>query len=215
MAADLILLQSPEEVSRALEEVLARPEFAPPPRSPVWEWIFDALGSVWDFLRGLLPGFAFGEGARGLLFWLVIATLAAAGLLLATRLAGRPSLRRWRRYRPLRRTAAAGGEAAHPTTFDAWEMRARELAARGRWREAALALYQAVLLRLDARGAVHVDPAKTPGDYRRESRRDAESHHLLEAFLRRFEPVAYGGRAADAAAFEGLLEAAGMPSARG
>lgn len=207
--------QSPEEVSRALEEILARPEFAPPPPSPVWDWISQALGAVWDFLRGLFPGFALGEGARGILFWLVIATLALAGLLLALRLVGYRPKGRWRRPARTRGGLPAAAEVAAPMTADGWETIARDLAARGRWREAALALYQAVLQRLAARGTIRLDAAKTPGDYRRESRRDAESHRRLDAFLRRFEPLAFGGRPADAEAFERLLEAAGARPANG
>lgn len=207
--------QSPEEVSRALEEILARPEFAPPPPSPVLDWISQALGAVWDFLRGLFPGFALGEGARGILFWLVIATLALTGLLLALRLARYRPKGQWRPRTRTRGGPAAGREEAAPTTADGWETLARDLAARGRWREAAMALYQAVLQRLAARGTIRLDPAKTPGDYRRESRRDAESHRLLDAFLRRFEPLAFGGRTADAEAFERLLEAAGARPGNG
>jgi hypothetical protein len=89
-----------------------------------------------------------------------------------------------------------------------WESAAAAAAAAGRWREASLALYQVLLHRLDAVGAVRYDAAKTPGDYRRELRRDRGALGVLDAFLGPFEPIAFGGRPADAVIFERLRDAA-------
>src|SRR5690606_18084059 len=111
------------------------------------------------------------------------------------------ALRRVRQPRP------PGPDApAEPMGAEGREQRAAALAAQGRWREAALALYQGRLHRLPAAGLVRLDPAETSGDYRRESRRDPASYRLLDTFLRRFEPLAFGGRPVDAAAFDSLRE---------
>lgn len=214
MAAAAVVLQSPEEVSQALDEILARPEFAPPARSPIWEWFFDAVGDLVDLLRDLLPALALGEGARGALFLIVISVLALAGVLLTAVLLERLSGARRRAGTRSRRLPATPSAPA-PETAEDWEERARALAAEGRWREAAVALYHGVLHRLAARGAVRLDAAKTPGDYRRESRRDAEGHRLLEGFLRRFEPLAFGARPVDAAAFQRLVDASGIDRRHG
>ena len=96
-----------------------------------------------------------------------------------------------------------------------WEARARRAAAEERWRDAAMALYQALLHRLDERGAVRYDAAKTPGEYRRESRRDVGAARMLEGFLRVWEPVAFGGRGADETVYSGLRELAAEGGVRG
>jgi hypothetical protein len=87
--------------------------------------------------------------------------------------------------------------------------------AEGRLREASLALYNALVLRLDARGAVRFDPAKTPGDYRREVRANPAVARPFAAFVRGFEPVVFGGRALDPDGYERLRAAAGEAGVRG
>ncbi|WP_414678865.1 DUF4129 domain-containing protein, partial [Longimicrobium sp.] len=57
--------------------------------------------------------------------------------------------------------------------------------------------------------------SKTPGDYRREVRAQPDAARTLTGFLRRFEPVAFGGRAVDAQAYEALREAARAEGAHG
>jgi hypothetical protein len=108
-----------------------------------------------------------------------------------------------------------GGGPRGPRTAADWEGAARRAAAEGRLREAALALYNALVLRLDARGALRFDPAKTPGDYRREVRANPEVARPFAAFVRGFEPVVFGGRALDAEGYERLRAAAGEAGARG
>jgi hypothetical protein len=107
--------------------------------------------------------------------------------------------------------AASGTDKAaksRPRSAVDWEAEAARLAAEGRLREASAALYQALLLRLDGRGAVRFDPAKTPGDYRREARPHPEAARALTGFLRLFEPVAFGGRGLDAEGWERMRTAA-------
>jgi hypothetical protein len=61
---------------------------------------------------------------------------------------------------------------------------------------------------------VRFDPAKTPGDYRREARKHPAVGPGLGGFLRHFEPVAFGGRPVDGARYE-RLRAAAEAAARG
>jgi hypothetical protein len=62
---------------------------------------------------------------------------------------------------------------------------------------------------------LRLDPAKTPGEYRREARARAGAPPVFETFVRRFEPVAFGGVSADRGAYERLLGLAKELGARG
>ncbi|MDB4950595.1 MAG: hypothetical protein JWM27_3244, partial [Gemmatimonadetes bacterium] len=96
-----------------------------------------------------------------------------------------------------------------------WDEEARRAAAAGRLRDAAVATYHALLLRLDTRGVVRFDPSKTPGEYRREAWRDPAVAGALAGFLRLFEPVVFGGRPLDGTGYERLRAAAGEAARRG
>lgn len=207
-------LPTPAETERALREVYARPEFAPPSPSPIREWLADVWNGFREFLAGLFPGVQLGEGSGRLLFWMIIALLAITALGIAIHLAG-VATGRWRARDRSRAGVAKNAGVSPPLRAEDWEARAGRAAEEGRWREAALALYQALLLRLHDRGAVRYDPAKTPGEYRREVRGDPEAKQTLNGFLRLWEPVAFGGRALDAAGWEMLRSAAGGAGTRG
>lgn len=190
-----------EEVARALDAVYARPEFAPVSASPLYRWLNDLLTRIGDFLADLFR--LAGADAR-LAGRVVIGVLSVFGLILAYHLV-RTAYGVWRarergRVRPTPDASSLSGAA----DANAWLARAGAEAAAGRWRQAVLALYPALVLRLDAAGHLSFDPSKTPGDYRRETRRAPMAARLLDAFLARFEPVAFGGREADAALFEAL-----------
>lgn len=195
---------SATEVDSALAEVFRRPEFAPPPPSPLSDWLAGVWESVRCWIAAALARIDLSPGGQRFLFWAAVALLALTALALLVRLA-RLASAAWRMRRDGYRRGPARPRAAAAT--DDWEARAREAAAQGRWRDAALALYQALLLRLAARGAVRVDAAKTPGDYRREARADDAAARALDAFLRSFEPVAFGGRQLDASGYARLREA--------
>lgn len=215
MLARVLARQDPSlsraEVEAALREVLARPEYAPPEPPLLVRWMGAAQDwlatHVWPLLDRLIPrpdlehpGWE--TAARVALF--AGALLGVALILylavLAVR-AWRQRRRRARRAEPVRPRA--------PLTAGEWDAMARAAAGRGEWRSAAMALYQAVLLRLGESGAVRVEASKTPGDYRREVRQ-ARSDLLprLEAFLRWFERVAYGRAAPDAEQYARLTESA-------
>jgi hypothetical protein len=195
-------LPSTAEVDAALADAYARPELSPP-APPGWRvWLVERLNQLLDWVVSLLPTPQIGEGGAGALSWaviVVIALIAVAALLRVTR-----ALATARGAAPRSGTGAGAGATARAEGVEDWRERARMAADAGRWREAALALYHALLLRFDAEGAVRYHPAKTPGDYRREVRRDPRASSLLERFLGPFEPVAFGARALDAEGFARL-----------
>lgn len=200
-------------VHRAVEAVYRRPEYNPNPPRSMWEPLLEPLRNGWEWLVGHL-GIANGlRFTAPIVFVIIVAVLALAALgILVYLVAGAVST-----TRPDRPGAGAAGRAApgRPRTLDDWDEEARRLAAEGRLREAAVALYHALLLRLEQRGALRYDPSKTPGDYRREVRGQADAAGTLTGFLRRFEPVAFGGRAVDALAYEELRRAARPEGGRG
>jgi hypothetical protein len=201
-------LPSAARVEQALAEVYARPEFATAEVVTVWDRINAFFArvwtAVWEFIgAGRLLDAGGPVLGRILMAALVVAAVAILIHLIYTAAQGVQT--------GGRHTRGAGGRGAagtRPRTAADWDEAARAAAARGRYREAALALYQSLLLRLDARGAVRYDPAKTPGDYRREAGRQPEAARTLGAFLRGFEPVAFGGRALDGEGYARLREAA-------
>jgi hypothetical protein len=201
------------EVRQALDRVYAREELAPPPAEiptllqrlrEAWEW----AASTWDgWIRSLLGM----HDSAPVLFWVVVGWMVVTLVAVLVHLAY-TAVAAWRgRQRGPRKVASAKGAAAGapvPDTPEAWDAEARRAAAEGRLRDAAVALYQAVVLRLDARGVVRRESAKTPGEYRREARRDPVAGPAFTAFLRLFEPVAFGGRPLDPAGYERLRGAA-------
>lgn len=198
-------LPAAERVAQALERAYARPEFAP--RAPgLLDPVREAIGRAWRWVGSLFEG-VFSRADSPVVFWtlvviLVAAALAIVGYFLFSTLShlhgGAPG-------------AGAGGApdagGARARTAPEWDALAARLAREGRFREAALALYQSLLLRLEAGGALRYDPAKTPGDYRREARPHPQGRRLA-AFLRGFEPVAFGGRGLAAEGYERLRAAA-------
>lgn len=199
-------------VRQALERVYARPELALDEPTPFGRWLSGLWESIRDFLRRLFPGLDLSGGQSQLTEWLLIGLMAAVAVGILLHLTGATS--RWKRGRDRAGAFALAGVEGGPASAGEWEERARAAAAAGRWREAALSLYPAVVLRLEERGAVRFDPAKTPGDYRREARRGSFGRPL-EAFVRGFEPVAFGKRPLDAAGYERLRAAAAEAGARG
>lgn len=206
----------PTELDRAVEAVLARPEFAGRELPAPLRWMVDlwtsARQAAWNAFRELVDA----SGAASVLVWLFVGWLTVTLVALLVHL-GYTAVRAWRardRSRDRGGTpegTADAGAGSRPAT---WEERAGRDAAEGRLREAAVALYRAVLLRLDERGVLSFDPSKTPGDYRRETADDPASAGALRRFLQRFEPIAFGGRAVSPAAWERLVSAAREAGAR-
>jgi hypothetical protein len=196
------------EIDEALRRTYARPELTP--REPgaldgfrAWlRQLFARIGHFFDRFGDL-------RSDSPVFYWVVIGLLVAAGLAIIGFLLWN-TLARMEERGAVARPGAQRGAAqnARARTAPEWEDEARRAAAAGRFREAAVALYQALLLRLEAAGALRYDPAKTPGDYRREAKRDPRAAGALTAFLRGFEPAVFGGRALDGEGYERLRAAA-------
>lgn len=195
-----------QQVQAAVERVYARPDYQE--RHGIREWLAGIVSRFWAWVADQLQAFGELKVTHPWIWWLVVSWLVITVLALLAHLI-------WTTLQAARRGEDAGPEGAgaksrapKPRTAADWEAEAARLAAEGRMRQAAAALYQALLLRLDGRGAVRFDPSKTPGDYRREARKQPEASQRLNAFLRLFEPVAFGGRRLDAEGWERMRVAA-------
>jgi hypothetical protein len=198
-------LPTAEEVQRAVTTVYSRPEYAE--HHGLREWFARKMNALWGWIADTLGSFGDLRLSHPWIFWVVIAWLAITAALLLGHLVW-TTLRAARRAEPEPGAAAGKTVKSKPRTAADWEAEAARLAAEGKLREAAAALYQALLLRLDGRGAVRFDPSKTPGDYRREARPHPDAARALTAFLRLFEPVAFGGRGLDREGWERMRLAA-------
>jgi Domain of unknown function (DUF4129) len=208
-------LPSGPQVSRALERVYARPELAP--REPgLLDGVREAIGRVLARIGEFLARFFALRTESPPVFYGVLVVLVAIGLAIVVYFILNTLARLRDSDAPARPPRAPFGAVdARVRSAAEWEEAARRAAAAGHFREAAVALYQALLLRLETAGALRYDPAKTPGDYRREARRDPRAAGALTAFLRGFEPAVFGGRALDAAGYDRLRGAAGEAGAHG
>lgn len=205
------------QVDEALRRTYARPELKPHEPGALdgvrewWRQLWARIGDWFDRFGDL-------REASPMVYWAVIGVMVAAGLAITGYLLWSTLLRMEARDFPDRSRDAKPGPAgtnARARSAAEWEEEARRAAAASRYREAAVALYQALLLRLEAAGALRYDPAKTPGDYRREARRDPRASGALTAFLRGFEPAVFGGRALDGEGYERLRAAASGANGNG
>lgn len=201
-------LPTAARVDEALRRTYARPALQPREPGPfdsVREW----WRQLWARVGQLFERFGDLRSDSPLVYWAVIGVLVVIGLSILFYLLWSTLARMEDRGGEGRRAVERGPALnARGRTAAEWEEEARRAAADGRYREAATALYQALLLRLEAAGALRYDPAKTPGDYRRETRRDPHASGALTAFLRGFEPAVFGGRTLDGEGYERLRAAA-------
>jgi hypothetical protein len=195
---------SPDTVDAALAAVFDRPEFAQRESPAVLRLISDLVAAFRQWIASLIGGWL-PDRWQPAFTWIVIGLLAAlaawalyalVSALVGSRTAGRA---------PAHTTL---GVAVRGENADWWESAARAAAAAGQFRDAAIALYLATVLRLEERGVLRYHPAKTPGDYRSELRSHPDSRRPFEAFIRQFLPVAFGARAPDGAAFRALATSA-------
>lgn len=149
-------------------------------------WIGDWLGRLAGFLDGRTSARIIALAIASVLLLLVVARLVLAarardGAAIGSRRTDRARVRE-----------------------DHWRA-AEQLAANGRFEEAAHALYRGVLVGLAQGERVRLDSSKTSGDYARELRaRGAPSYSSFRAFARRFDVAVYGHRPCDAAALDEL-----------
>ncbi|MYA33252.1 MAG: DUF4129 domain-containing protein [Gemmatimonadales bacterium] len=198
-------LPSPDEMTDALREILAQPDFVAPPLPPrqrIQEWMANALSDAWDWLRRFL----FDEGG-GLMEVLAVVVVLGALIALGTvALRHRP---RWVQGVRIGGEEGRGDDGA-PTSAREWLGLARTRAGEGEFRPAATALYQGFLLTLDGTDAVAFHPSKTPGDYALEMETAAGRR-----FIRRFQGLSFGHEtptSAGYAALEDLARDAGCPT---
>lgn len=205
---------SRHEVRRAIDDVMARPEFVEPEKS--WfermrEEALDALGDLLGDAFSALADFVPEEGlARTLVIGWMVATLLA---IIAHFIWTMMQLRR-----PPIAVTSEDGAADDPllaiaTAAEALA-RARDAAAAGRFDDAMAALYRGTVLWLGEQGEVTVEESKTGGDYARELR-DADRRSAFRGLLRAYYPVAFGGRAATADGWAAMSDGArtiGVPT---
>jgi hypothetical protein len=198
-------MQSPsaDTVDAALARVFARSEFAEREASGLLRLVSDLGRAFRQWIGSLLSAWV-PERWHPAFTWLIIVVVSLLALWalasMVRALVGSP-----------RRDPATPGQPAVGLPVEdaeAWEAAARAAAAAGRFRDAAIALYLAAVLRLEERGILRYHAGKTPGDYRAEARSHPESRGPFDTFIRQFLPVAFGARTPDAAAFQALRSTA-------
>lgn len=182
----------PDRVHEAIERILARPEFAPEPRS----WVERARDEVVERLSELLDA-VFAADAGGALGWTIVAVLTAITVALAVRFS------RGVRSDPVVPVEPAGTLRRSGTD---WRSDAATHEAAGRWRAALRCRWRALVADLAGRGVVEEAPGRTAGEYRRQvaavaPAAAADAFHAATAL---FEDAWYGDRPADAAQAERL-----------
>lgn len=195
---------SADTVEAALARVLARPEFAERSPPALLQLISELAAAFRAWIVSLLAGWI-PEQWYPAFTWLVVAALCAVAVwalyALVIALVGSPRAAE-SPVPGVRQVSVRGEDAAW------WESTARAAAAAGQFRDAAVALYLAAVLRLEERGALRYHPGKTPGDYRSEVSSHPESRRPFDTFIRQFLPVAFGARTPDAATFRALAASA-------
>lgn len=160
------------------------------------QWTLQWLERLFGFLDGR-------TSARGiaLTFAAVLALLLVARIVLSARARDTDGSAARRAQRP-------------DANEDPWRA-ADQLAADGRFEEAAHALYRGVVATVVARERLRFDPSKTSGDYARELRaRGSSSYAPFQEFNRRFDVVVYGHRGSDDSSLRDLLRLASPFSPR-
>jgi hypothetical protein len=151
-----------------------------------FRWLAQAVERLVSYIRHLPSSRTVALTILGLIVALIVARLVISAL---ARDEGGSRARRTR----------AGGTAEDPFVA------ADQLAADGRYEEAAHALYRGVLLRLARAERLRLDPSKTSGDYARELRaRSSASYQPFRTFSRRFDVAVFGHGGCDAALIDDL-----------
>ena len=143
-----------EEIRRRAEEILARAEFRPDPKS-LYERIVDFLIEQFDrVIESLLGG-----GRSALVGWLVVVGALAVLVITAVRFG-----RGVRSHAHLHE----GVDVETRRPAEDWRAEAAAHEANGEWRAALRCRYRALVADLAQRGLVEEIPGRTAGEYRRE-----------------------------------------------
>jgi hypothetical protein len=164
----------------------AAPQTAAP--KTVWDLIWEALRKWWHDLTAPLGGVLGNDLVTEFVGVMVLAVALAFFAFVAYRFA--------RPYLGTRRARARAAATALAQDGDAAALRARALAAanEGRYHDAAALLWASALRALDEVGRVRYDPARTPGEWRREVR-----DPMFDAFARDAVVALFGDRSVDEA----------------
>lgn len=199
-------LPTPAEVEAALASVYARPEFTDRELPFLLRWIRDLYRAAEQALLGLLQELVALEATRPVLFWILAAWLALTLGAILVHL----GTSAWYALRGKERRPRGEERARRPQVGAVdWAALARRAAEGGRFRDASVALYRELLTFLRDRGTVRIRDSKTPHEYLGEARRGDPGRAVpFAAFLRLFEPMAFGRVAPDASEFVRLEDAA-------
>jgi len=183
----------PSQVKRAVDQVLARPEY----RHPGPSFVERIQRGVLDWLAGVLSGIV-GSGVGA---WIALAVIVALVALVVWRLAGGVS------RDPGRGVAVSAGR-LRPAAD--WQAEAERHERAGEWRQAVRSRYRALVADLAGRGLIQEIPGRTAGEYRAEvSDAAPAAAPPFAGATELFEGAWYGNRptaAADAAHFRELAD---------
>lgn len=181
-----------DEVRRAVDDVLSRPEYAELQRGGLRAWIADLRRRAAEWLAELL-----GQAGTAALAWALLGVAAVLVLLLAVRWARRLTAE------PATAEAVLDGPVRRPAE---WVAEAESLRAEGRHREAVRAAFRGVVAGHADAGTVEEIPGTTVGEYRRQvtANHPAGVGSFDEA-ADLFEQVWYGDRSASSADVDRLV----------
>ena len=180
----------PDEVRRALGEILARPEYNSP-LAKLADRIEEAGLSVLRALRRLLRGVEALFVAAPLVYWLIVVGLVVLLVLLLTHIGWTVKRAITMGRTPAASDGPASAEAETPTSL---RRRAETLAAQGRFLDAVRLLFRALALRLGARDAALVFPSLTNREFAAAFRTDPSLFERLRAFVEVLDDRWYGDR---------------------
>jgi len=220
---------SPEPVSpRAakihadLEQVLKSGGYEPEktgegPFTKMGRWIADRWNGFWEWLRKVFGfGGRIGAGSSPVMpYILVVVLILVIAYAIAYAVKNYQRTPRVTKKKPSVDTIVEPEESAAAEP-DAWIAAARLHAAAGDYRRAYRAVFLAILIRLDRRGAIRYERSKTNGDYVRALRNAPDLLAFLRPLANEFDARWYGHVEATKTDFDRLLaqyeSAPGAPS---
>lgn len=189
----------PDSVTRAVEEVFARPAYRWATQPSLQDWASDRV-------RGLLNWLAHFEQTSPGLFKLFLAALVLLLVALLVHIG-------YVLWRILRGTQAAAASTAHPAasralTAAAHLARADELALAGSWPEALGHRFLSLLVELDGRRVLRFHPSKTPAEYLHEAKLEGGGREALADLVSRLYRHVFGAAPCDLAAYRAFGDTA-------
>lgn len=190
-----------DSVRRAVATVFARPEYHWAPTARPLHWLRD----LWDnFVTWLARLDSQHPVVYQLVFWLAVVVLLA--------LLAHLAFAAWRIYRSTVAPPQGAARRVEPVRGGADQhlARAEMLAREARYTEALAHRFLALLLRLDRDRTLTFHPAKTPGEYVREVKLDAETRASFAGLVSLLYTYVFGAAPCDAQAYREFGATAGM-----